>query len=85
MENNYLLNRMTALEKSNEKLSNRITEIEKDKSLEKYQFEQIMKTLEELKEDVNELKDKPSKRWDIAITAIITSTIGLVLTLFLGR
>lgn len=85
MENNYLLNRMTALEKNNEKLSNRITEIEKDKSLEKYQFEQIMKTLEELKEDVNELKDKPSKRWDIVITAIITSTIGLVLTLFLGR
>ena len=33
--------------------------------------------------DVNELKDKPAKRWDTVITAIISALIGAGITLLI--
>lgn len=43
------------------------------------QFEYIVKSLNEIKITVDELKSKPSKYWDIIITVIITAlATGLV-------
>lgn len=42
-------------------------------------LEQQGKDLNRLQADVNEIKSKPSKRWDTVIVAIITAIVGFAL------
>jgi len=69
MEN--LTTRIDKIEKKVEKQGERLTEIEKDNSVQAYQFKQIMDILAELKADVTELKNKPNKRWDLVVTTLL--------------
>ena len=39
--------------------------------------------IETLTGDVNELKDKPAKRWDLVVTALITAIISAGITLLI--
>ena len=39
--------------------------------------------IETLTGDVNELKEKPSKRWDLVVTALITAIISAGITLLI--
>ena len=39
--------------------------------------------IEALTGDVNELKEKPGKRWDLVVTGVITAIIGAAITLLI--
>lgn len=62
----------------------RIQQIERSKEKTDFQYEQIMKTLETLNKDtipkltkeIEELKNKPVKRYDQVITGLISAIIG---------
>lgn len=64
-------------------LERRVQKVESDNRLQTYQYEQIMKTLEEVKVDVTEMKNIPNKRWDVVITGIISAIVGCVMALVL--
>ena len=66
-----------------DKIDKRVIDLESDKKLQTFQYEQILKTLEELKSDISELKDKPSKRWDLIITGLISAAVAYFASLFL--
>lgn len=40
-------------------------------------------TVKDLKNDVNELKEKPSKRWDVITTAIASGLVGYIISTLL--
>lgn len=44
-------------------------------------IENVQKSVDELKTDVNELKAKPSKKWDLIVTGIISATVTGIVTL----
>jgi len=81
MEN--LTTRIDKIEKKVEKQGERLTEIEKDNSVQAYQFKQIMDILAELKADVTELKNKPNKRWDLVVTTLLGGLVMYFLNKFL--
>lgn len=66
-----------------DKIDKRVIDLETDKKLQTFQYEQILKTLEELKTDINELKDKPSKRWDLVITGLISAAVAYFASVFI--
>lgn len=39
--------------------------------------------ISEIKEDVNELKGKPGKRWEVVVTAFLTTIVGLIIGAYL--
>lgn len=43
-------------------------------------FNRIMATLDEIKRDLNELKCKPTKRWDSVVAAIISATVVIIVS-----
>lgn len=61
----------------------RIVEIEADKKLQAYQHQELKTILLELKTDMKELKETPSKRWELVITGFLTATIAAIAT-FVG-
>jgi len=81
MEN--IITRIDKIEKKVEKQGERLTEIEKDNSVQAYQFKQIMDILAELKADVAELKNKPNKRWDLVVTTLLGGLVMYFLNKFL--
>lgn len=64
-------------------LERRVQKVESDNRLQTYQYEQIMKTLEEVKCDVTEMKNIPNKRWDVIITGVISAVVGCIMALVL--
>lgn len=48
-------------------------------------IENVQRSIDELKTDMNELKAKPSKKWDIVITAAITAIVSGLVTLMLTK
>lgn len=92
MENVTLTEKIKVLEKENNllrsqftKIDERLRVIEQDKTLNDYQFKQIMDILESLQKDINELKEKPAKRWDLIITGIITAIISFIMAIILNK
>lgn len=67
-------------------LQKRVTKIEMTKEKTDYQYEEIMKALDKLNNvtipnlmnEIDELKNKPAKRYDQTITAIIGTIVGAV-------
>ena len=43
------------------------------------QYSQIIAQLATMSADINALKEKPNKRWETGITAIITGVVGFLL------
>lgn len=76
--------RISKLEEDYRDLQKRVTEIEKDKKLQEYQYNNIIDNLQELKSDVKEIKQTPSRRWDLIITGSITAIIGGIIALIFG-
>lgn len=86
--------RIEALEKSadknsgaHEKIYERLNAIERDNCATEVQYGQIMKSLDEIKGDVSELKQRPVKRFDAIQMALISSFISVIVGLaikFLG-
>ena len=57
-------------------LEKRVTELESNSKVQSFQFRIIMDSLQELKNDLKEITSKPSKRWDLIITTVITGIVG---------
>lgn len=77
--------RVKQLEEGHKELEKRVSKIEGDKQLQEFQYKTIMETLQELKTDVKELKETPSRRWDLIITGSITAIIGALVAFFGSR
>ena len=54
----------------------RIRALEQAKAVQEEQYKTILAKLETVAEAVNILKERPAKRWDSAITAIISALVG---------
>ena len=48
----------------------------------KTDYRNLVTTVDEIKESVEELKSKPAKKWDIVVTAILTGIIGALVAAF---
>lgn len=89
-----LLYRIEALEddgnhnkSAHEKIYDRLNAIERDNSATSVQYDQIMKSLSKINEDLDELKKAPVKKFDALqmalISAVISAIVGLAIR-FLG-
>lgn len=54
----------------------RLEELEKSSAIVDERYTRILSEIEEIKAAIKPLTDKPHKRWDTAITAVITATVG---------
>ncbi len=63
-----------------EKHELRIAELEKNHSLQQFQYNSIMESLKEMKQDISEIKATPTKRWDLIITTGLTALITYIFT-----
>ena len=77
MEQNNQLERIVSEHSTSIKeLEKRVSELESNSKVQSFQFRIIMDSLQELKNDLKEIKSKPSKRWDLIITTAITGIVG---------
>ena len=59
----------------------RIRKLEDDRTEIKTQYGHIMELLGGMKADISALKEKPARRWESIVTAVITGVVGVVLGL----
>lgn len=62
------------------KIEERLASLEGDKKLQNFQYETILKALDEINLDIKTLKETPSKRWDIIVTSVLTGIVAFVIT-----
>ena len=65
--------------RSHEKIYNRLGALERGMTAVTTQYSQIIAQLATMSADINALKEKPNKRWETVITAIITGVVGFLL------
>lgn len=82
-DNQY--NELIQLRKEVREHEKRIAEIEKNHSVQEYQYKTIMETLTEMKRDIIDLKSTPSKRWDLIVAGIISSIIAFIASVTLNK
>lgn len=78
-------NRIKTLEEDNKKITARLSKLEGDRQLQEYQYNSIMKSIEEIKLDLKELKGTPTKRWDLIVTGTITAIVGGIIAFVVGK
>lgn len=64
--------------RSHEKIYNRLGALERGMTAVTTQYSQIIAQLATMSADINALKEKPNKRWETVITAIITGVVGFL-------
>ena len=86
-----LSQRLYALEKgqeanlhAHERIYGRLETAERSNSGTDIKLDSIVKALDDLKHDMKTIKEKPSKRMDIIVTAIITLLVGAIGTFLLN-
>ena len=62
-----------------EKIYDRLGELERGMATVTTQYGNIIDRLSSMSADLNALKEKPNKRWETVITAIITGVVGFLL------
>ena len=65
--------RMTRAEKCTDRLREEVEEITTNNAVQNNKLDTISSILEDIKIDIAELKEKPVKRWDTAVSAIIAA------------
>ena len=68
--------RLKTLEEENKIVLTRLSKLEGDRQLQAFQYDTIIKSIQEIKDDIRELKATPAKRWDVIITGAITAVVG---------
>lgn len=68
--------------RAHEKIYDRLGELERGMATVTTQYGNIIDRLASMSADLNMLKDKPSKRWETIVTAIITGVVGFLLARF---
>ena len=77
--------RVKILEEENKEITARLSKLEGDRQLQAFQYDAIMKSIEEIKLDLKELKGTPSKRWDLIVTGTITAFVGGIIAFIVGK
>ena len=65
--------------RAHEKIYDRLGELERGMTAVTTQYSQIITQLANLAADLNTLKERPSRRWDTAVAALITGVVGYLL------
>lgn len=65
------------LEKRVDKLEKDMNDLKSDMKLNTYKTDQVLSIVQKLETTIEEIKDKPSKRWEAVIVAIITGVVGI--------
>ena len=69
--------------KDHHEMYDRIRQLEIANAKTDTQYGQIMETLGTLKAEISTLKEKPARRWESIITAIINNVVSFALGMFL--
>ena len=80
----FLKEQIEEVKKENKELSKRITKIEASREKTEFQYEEIMKALNKLNDvtipnlmkEVESIKNKPAKRWETGINALISAVVA---------
>ncbi|MEG0913716.1 MAG: hypothetical protein RSG53_08925 [Oscillospiraceae bacterium] len=68
---------------SHQKFYDRIEDIGKKIAVSENQYATMLSMMSEIKADVGAIKEKPTKRWESVIAAIIAAVVGVIMTLIL--
>lgn len=63
--------RLSNLETEHKALAEKINTINTDRAVQNTKLDSIMKSLEEIKKDIADVKAKPAQRWDSIVSSII--------------
>lgn len=82
-----LKEQLSDLKDENRELNKRIAKVEQSREKTEYQYDQIMKAIDDLNNNtipglvlqIDELKDKPGKRYEHIITTLITTITGTII------
>ena len=85
----HILNQITEFKKEHESYEKRLTKIETSREKTEFQYEEIIKTLNKLNDttipnlikDINELKNKPVKRYESIVSAFISGIVAIIVSL----
>lgn len=68
--------------RAHEKIFDRLGELERGMATVSTQYSNIADRLATISADLNAIKERPSKRWETVIAAIITGVVGFLLARF---
>lgn len=76
--------KMNKNHESHKELFAMINESKLKRTIVETKIDEITRTLREIKDDIAELKQKPTKRWDTFVAALITAIAGALVGYFFG-
>lgn len=65
--------------RAHEKIYERLGELERGMATVTTQYTNIVDRLTSISADLNAIKDRPSKRWETVVAAVITGAVGFLL------
>ena len=65
--------------RAHEKIYDRLGELERGMTAVTTQYSQIISQLASMSADLNTLKERPSRRWESVVAALITGVVGYLL------
>lgn len=71
-----------ARSRAHEKIYDRLGELERGMATVTTQYSSICDRLASISADLNAIKDRPAKRWETIIAAVITGVVGFLLARF---
>lgn len=93
MELQYFQNQLKELKDENKELEKRIIKIETSREKTEFQYEEIMKalnkltdeTIPKLMDELDSIKNKPAKRWETVINALISAIVAGVVAFLASK
>jgi chromosome segregation ATPase len=80
-----LKRRVEVLEEEYAALSNEVNAIDKTQSVVTSKLNTVIETLGKLQQAIDDLKDRPSKRWETIVSALIGAAVTAFIAFILGR
>lgn len=80
-----LKRRVEVLEEEYATLSNEVNAIDKTQSVVTSKLNTVIETLGKLQQAIDDLKDRPSKRWETIVSALIGAAVTAFIAFILGR
>lgn len=68
----------------NKEINMRISALELAMALSDDRYNRILNEIGSLKSEIQKLTEQPKKRWDTAVTAVITAIVGIAVGWFAG-
>lgn len=85
----YMHDQIKELEKkystSRKSIYERLENLERQSALTDERYKRILEELEELKNTIKPLTEKPQKRWDTAVTSTITAIVGGIVGFIISK